>query len=627
MKYDFNENVRIQDDLYNYVNGKWLSKAKIPATDSSTGGFINIRNNVEKIMIRDLNKLVKKPSSDELLNRAVNLYSNILDESKRIKGLDYLLNKIDYLNNLNKDNFEDSLYYLYNNNYPLPFAIFVTEDMKDATKYVLALMGPNTILPDTTMYNTPNATNLLNVYKDMVAKILGKLGINNADDLINKTLEFDNKISKIVKSSEEWADYIKCYNPYSLDDINNYLNFDIKKLLMARFGKLTNEIIVFDPKFIENYKDLMSDFNLYLAWAKINLIINKVTYLSEEYRELASIYSRAIQGTSKLVELDKYAYRLVNAYYDEVLGIYYGKKYFGEEAKQDVINLVKNLIISYKNRLSQNTWLSKETINKAIIKLDKMELKIGYPDKINDKYYKLVFNPNNTLIEIIDDLNKIAKQISDEDLFKKVDRTIWVMSGNTVNACYNPSFNDITFPAAILQEPFYSINQTIEENYGGIGCVIGHEISHAFDNNGAQMDEFGNINNWWTEADYASFQEKTNLMVEQFDGLELPEGKVNGKLSVSENIADNGGIASSLESLKRVKPDADLKLFFINYARIWCQKSRPEFVKLLLTIDVHGPSYYRANMQVKNFNEFYEAFSVKETDKMYLEPNKRLIIW
>ena len=201
------------------------------------------------------------------------------------------------------------------------------------------------------------------------------------------------------------------------------------------------------------------------------------------------------------------------------------------------------------------------------------------------------------------------------------------MSGNTVNACYNPSFNDITFPAAILQAPFYSINQSIEENYGGIGCVIGHEISHAFDNNGAQMDELGNINNWWTEADYKNFQAKTQAMIEQFDGLPLEGAKVNGKLSVSENIADNGGVTSSLASIERIKPNCDLKPFFINYARIWCTKARPEYTKLLLTVDVHGPAYYRANMQVRNFPEFYKAFNIKETDKMYLDPAKRIIIW
>ena len=622
------DKIRIEDDLYNYVNGEWLKKAKIPADKPVTGGFIDLVDKVEKIMLKEFKSISKKPSNDHLLNKAVALYNKVLDEDSRLKGKDFLISKLKYLDNiLNKHDFSIALYYLYVNNYPLPFNIGVTEDMMDATKYCLCITGPQTILPDTTMYNTANEEALLSVYSQMVLQILAKLEIENKEELLAKTLSFDKKISKIVKSSEEWADYIKCYNPYSFKDVEDKLDCDFANLVVSRYGIPPVNVVVYDPRFLDNYQGLMTDYSEYVAWAKVNLILSNVAYLSEEFRNLAGIYSRALSGAKEMAKIDKYAYRLVNNYYDEPLGVYYGKKYFGPEAKADVISIVKNLIESYKHRLSKNDWLSKETIAKAIVKLDKMEIKIGYPDKVSNKYYLLAFSDNQSLIEIVDNLNKILIANRDEKLYKKVDRSEWVMSGNTVNACYNPSFNDITFPAAILQAPFYSIEQTIEENYGGIGCVIGHEISHAFDNNGAQMDELGNIKNWWTEEDYKNFQVKTEAMTKQFDGLELEGSKVNGKLSVSENIADNGGVASSIESLNRVKPDADFKAFFMNYARIWCQKARPEYTKLLLTVDVHGPAYYRANQQVKNFKEFYDAFNVKETDKMYLEPNERLIIW
>lgn len=628
MNYDFDETVRLEDDLYNYVNGKWISKAKIPADKPTTGGFINLQDGVEKTLLKDFKKYSQKLTKDELFNRALNLYNKAMNEDERIKGKSYLLDKANYLDNI-KDNtsFNEAVYYLYDNNYPLPFSMGVSEDMKDATKHALCLMGPHTILPDNSMYNTPNKEQLLNVYKEMALTILNKLEIPNALDLLNKTLEFDDKLSKIVKSSEEWADYIKAYNPYSINDLINYFDFNFKSLVVSRFGILPDTVIVYEPRFIENYKDLMSDYSLYQAWAKVSLILGNVSLLSEEFRDLAGTFNRAINGTTKMISKDKYAYRLASSYYDEVIGVYYGKKYFGEEAKADVISIVKNLITSYKRRLNENKWLSRQTIDKAINKLDKMAIKIGYPDTIDKRYYNFVFDLNAPLIEVVDNLNKIASAYADTKLYKPVDKSAWVMSGNTVNACYNPSFNDITFPAAILQAPFYSIKQTVEENYGGIGCVIGHEISHAFDNNGAQMDELGNINNWWTEEDYKNFQTKIDLMTAEFDGLPLAGATVNGKLSVSENIADNGGIASSLESLKRIKPDCDLKLFFFNYARIWCQKSRPEYTKLLLTVDVHGPSYYRANMQVRNFEEFYDTFNIKSTDKMYLAPEKRLVIW
>lgn len=628
MNYDFDETVRLEDDLYNYVNGKWISKAKIPADKPTTGGFINLQDGVEKTLLKDFKKYSQKLTKDELFNRALNLYNKAMNEDERIKGKSYLLDKANYLDNI-KDNtsFNEAVYYLYDNNYPLPFSMGVSEDMKDATKHALCLMGPHTILPDTSMYNTPNKEQLLNVYKEMALTILNKLEIPNALDLLNKTLEFDDKLSKIVKSSEEWADYIKAYNPYSINDLINYFDFNFKSLVVSRYGILPDTVIVYEPRFIENYKDLMSDYSLYQAWAKVSLILGNVSLLSEGFRDLAGTFNRAINGTTKMISKDKYAYRLASSYYDEVIGVYYGKKYFGEEAKADVISIVKNLITSYKRRLNENKWLSRQTIDKAINKLDKMAIKIGYPDTIDKRYYNFVFDLNAPLIEVVDNLNKIASAYADTKLYKPVDKSAWVMSGNTVNACYNPSFNDITFPAAILQAPFYSIKQTVEENYGGIGCVIGHEISHAFDNNGAQMDELGNINNWWTEEDYKNFQTKIDLMTAEFDGLPLAGETVNGKLSVSENIADNGGIASSLESLKRIKPDCDLKLFFFNYARIWCQKSRPEYTKLLLTVDVHGPSYYRANMQVRNFEEFYDTFNIKSTDKMYLAPEKRLVIW
>ena len=209
---------------------------------------------------------------------------------------------------------------------------------------------------------------------------------------------------------------------------------------------------------------------------------------------------------------------------------------------------------------------------------------------------------------------------------KPVDRTEWRMPGHMVDACYNPSANDITFPAAILQKPFYSLHQSASENLGGIGAVIGHEISHAFDNNGANFDENGNLKNWWKEEDFAAFQELTKDMIAQFDGIEFHGGKVSGELTVSENIADNGGMGVTLEIMHGL-PDADYRAYFKNWARVWCQKAREEYIQLLLASDVHSPTVLRANMQPRNFPEWYEAFGVTEQDQMYIAPDKRISIW
>lgn len=630
INHEFNDKVRLEDDLYSYVNGKWIENAVIPDDLPCTGGFIDLSVGVEKLMIEELNALSKQNKiDDELLNRAVNLYKKVLDNDSRKNGLNALLDKISLLDNI-KDNasFRSYLYYLYDNNYTLPFSLGVSIDSKDATKYCLTLSSPSLILPDATMYGSDSGNALLGVYKSMIKAILDKVGIQDSDNLINKTIAFDERLSKIVKTNEEWADYIKAYNPYEVSEVCSLLDWNLKDFIHSRFGKTPEKIIVADPRFLDNYKELMEGhYEEFSAWSKVLSLYSNIGYISEEFRELSSIYSNALSGAKAVTNIDKYAYRLTDRFYSEVLGVYYGKKYFGEEAKKDVISIVHNLIESYKHRLLNNTWLSKATIKKAILKLDTMFIKIGYPEKVEESYKHLVFSEDKSLYEIVEELSKIKSQYYDSLLFKEVDHSLWVMSGNTVNACYNPSFNDITFPAAILQRPFYSLFQSVEENYGGIGCVIGHEISHAFDNNGAQMDEKGNINNWWTKEDYEHFQEKTELMVKEFDSLQLNGNKVNGKLTVSENIADNGGITSSLESLHRIKPDADLKLFFINYARIWCIKQRPEYEKLLLTVDVHGPAYYRANMQVRNFDEFYQAFDIKEDDKMFLPKEQRVIIW
>ena len=251
---------------------------------------------------------------------------------------------------------------------------------------------------------------------------------------------------------------------------------------------------------------------------------------------------------------------------------------------------------------------------------------MGYPDTTSEIWSKLVFDANDSLYVIMSQLAKIRTQDNFDKLTKPVDRSEWVMPGHMVNACYEPCSDDITFPAAILQKPFYSLDQSISENLGGIGAVIGHEISHAFDNNGANFDEHGNLKNWWTEEDFAAFKALTQEMIDQFDGIEYHGGKVNGELVVSENIADNGGIAVTLEIMHTLK-DPDYKAYFINWAHVWRMKYKEEFIQFMLANDVHSPNVLRTNIPPRNFPEWYEAFGVTENDKMYIAPEKRINIW
>ena len=630
------KNIRIQDDLYTFVNQEKLDQLVIPDDMPTAGGFSDLHQNVEKVLMDDFKELEKSRAfNDANMEKAINLYAIAKNYKKRNKqGLKPILkdlNTIKSTNDLSLLNKRLKNFVL--NDYPLPFDFSVEVDMKDSNKHCLMMTGPGTILPDTTMYNpaNPNKDMMLNMWKSIAAQALSFTDLSDEDKelYLNDALAFDAIIATLVKSSEEWSEYVKIYNPYKVNKVNRLLApIKFKKVLKQLFNDVPSVIIVADPRFLENFKTLFNEenFSKYLHWAYIKFLLNKGTYLSEPLRDLSSAFRRALSGIAKGTEPVKFAYQLASGLFDQPVGYYYGVKYFGEEAKKDVINMVKEIIETYKLRVRNSDILCDQTKDKAILKLSTMKIKMGYPDKVEPLFDKFVVNKNDSLYKAVSNIRKIRLLDKMSKLYQPVDKTRWLMPAHMVNACYDPSSNDITFPAAILQAPFYSLKQSRSENLGGIGAVIGHEISHAFDNNGAKMDENGNINNWWTKEDFKKFAKKTKAMIQQFDGIELPWGKVNSALIVSENIADNGGMAVTLNIMKNMK-DANYEEYFLNWARIWCQKAKPEYQALLLTVDVHGPVILRTNMPPRNFEEWYQTFNVKKTDKMYIAPNKRLIIW
>ena len=419
------------------------------------------------------------------------------------------------------------------------------------------------------------------------------------------------------------------YNPTDSGKMAETLStIDLGAILTDLFGHIPATVVVTEPRYFDAFKTVFNKENLelYKHWAYVTGLLASCSYLTEELRDMGGMYMRAIMGVAKMQSIEKFAYNLASGMYSEPVGIYYGDKYFGEEAKKDITEIVYQIIDTYKNRIKTSDILGDETKEKAILKLSKMGVKMGYPDKVRAIFDKLVFNADESLFDIVLSLKAIKELDNYAKLNEPTDPTKWAMPGHMVNACYDPMVNDITFPAAILQAPFYSFKQTRSENLGGIGGVIGHEISHAFDSNGAKCDENGNINDWWTEDDFKRFDAKVEKMVEQFDGIELPWGKVNGRFIVSENMADNGGMAVTLDIMSRTK-GASYEEYFANWAKVWCEKAKPEFLTMLLSVDVHGPSILRANMPPRNFKEWYETFDVTENDKMYIEPDKRLIIW
>ena len=630
--------IRAQDNLYLYVNQEWIDKTVIPDDKPRVGGFADLDEDVEKLLIADFNKMAqgKLKFPDANVEKAVALFKLIKDTNKRneqgIAPLMDRLRKVEALSDIAQ--FNSSLSDLVTHRFSLPFDLGVEVDMKDSLHHCVMLTGPRAILPDVTYYKPEmeqQKNALLGVWQGMVAQLLQftDLSADQQAQYIKDALEFDAIIASLVKSSEEWSNYPAIYNPMSVDEVAKLLApVDFVKLLKDLFGKLPDKVIVAEPRFLNGFTKLFNadNFIKYKHWAYITEYVEATGLLSEQLREIGATYSKVLSGVVAIPSIEKQAYRIASSVFSEPVGIYYGKKYFGEKAKADVVDICKEIIETYKLRVSRNDFLSEQTKQKAIRKLDTIVIKMGYPDKCSELYDKLVFDANGSLFEAMESIRNIRMLDNLSKLYKDVDRSEWPMPGHMVNACYNPTSNDITFPAAILQAPFYSIKQSRSENLGGIGAVIGHEISHAFDNNGAKCDENGNLNNWWTEEDFKRFEQRTHAMIEEFDGIELPQGKVNGTFIVSENIADNGGMAVTLEMMSHLK-NADYQAYFCNWARVWCMKARPEYLQLLLSVDVHGPAELRANMQPRNFAEWYKAFGVTEKDGMYLAPEKRVTIW
>ena len=628
--------IRIQDDLYEYVNGDWLQEAVIPDDRPTIGGFATLAVDVENKMMGDIKDMAtgKLSTNIEAIDDALRLYNKVLDTNKRnqdgIKPLLPLLHKIQDIKNINDLN--ANIKELTSLGVSMPIDFGVCEDMNDANKYSFVVKGPNTILPDTTYYTNDQGQALLNVYSDMAKKLLAytNLSIMEQEQYLKDALVFDSLVDKEVKSNVEWADYVKNNNPMSIDDVNKYLApFDLKNYLQELYGlDAPSTIIVYDPKAIKEFNNYFNTdtFKAYVHWAYVDYLIKNASKLSEELKHLSTTYKRTLTGVAKDPEVEKEAYQLISSIYSEPLGIYYGEKYFGQEAKEDVTKMVKRIIETYQKRIKNNTFLEQQTKDKAILKLSKINLKIGYPDKIDEIYSKLKVNNEDSYFEASLKLRKVLIEDDLNKLLKPVDKNKWAMPGHLVNACYDPSRNDITFPAAILQKPFYSLSQSYSENLSGIGAVIAHEISHAFDNNGAHFDEDGNMNNWWTDKDLKAFEELTKKMIKQWDGIEFAGMKLNGELVVSENIADNGGMAVTIEIMHET-PNTNFEEYFKNWARIWCQKAKLEYTQYLLQNDVHSPVKLRTNMQIRNFKEWYDTFDVKESDKLYLKEEDRIIIW
>ncbi|EEJ71407.1 M13 family metallopeptidase [Lactobacillus ultunensis] len=629
---------RPQDNLYLAVNSEWLKKVKIPSDRSRIASFDNIDLDVEKKLMKDFADFAdgkKDVANVPNLKKAVELYKLARDFKRRnddgAKPIQADLSLLEGIRDFADFNLKAPD--LFKAAFALPFSFDVDADMKNTKINVLQFFGSSIFLPDTTTYKTDAAKKLLEVLQKQSVNLLKMAGVaeDQAEKYVGDAMKFDDKVSKVVKSSEEWADYPAMYNPTSIEDFEKKItNFKIDYFLKEALGEVPDRVIVAEPRFLDHFDELINEdnFDEIKGWLIVKFINNVGSYLSQDFREAAFPFSQALSGQPELSSQEKQAYHLANGIFSEVVGVYYGQTYFGEKAKKDVEDMIHKMLDVYEKRINENSWLSEQTKQKAIVKLRALILKIGYPDKIEEIYDRLKVVPASEGGSLYSNARAAqAEQVkyNVEKLHKPVDRTVWLMPGNLVNACYDPQRNDLTFPAAILQAPFYDLKQDRAENFGGIGTVIAHEVSHAFDNNGAQFDEFGNMKNWWTDEDYAEFKKRTQAEIDLFDGIKYGPVTLNGKQIVSENIADQGGLTAAVEANKG--ENGDMKKLFENFARIWANKQLTESIKTQVSVDVHAPGPERANVQSQCQEEFYKAFDVKEGDGMWLDPEKRVVIW
>ncbi|MDD1401842.1 M13 family peptidase [Limosilactobacillus reuteri] len=630
-------NELIKDDLYEAVNGEWLKTAKIPDDKPATGGFNDLVDDIDKQLMDDFDAYAegKEKSEDSRFNEMIKLYrlAKKFDWRKKVgpQPLKRMLASVENLNSY--EDYQSQWKNWILAGMPSPISFDIDADMKNATVYALFASSPSLILPDKSYYEAEKKAQhdqLLQLWSSMVEALMDKLGYSKeeAKKIIDDAIKFDALLAPNVKSAEEAADYSKMYNPQTVAELAGATDqLDIAAIIKQLVGEEPEKVIVTEPEYFKALNKILQDnFELFKNWALIRVIRENASYLDDEMREINGRYGRALSGSKKPVSQRKFAFYLARDMFSQVAGDYYGKKYFGPQAKADVHHMVEQMIKVYKGRLTNNQWLSKDTRDKAILKLDKLGIQVGYPDKIPALYDQFKVDEEESLIANLNQLIVTANK----ELFSRwntpVDRMRWEMSAATVNAYYHPFKNIIVFPAAILQAPFYSLKQSSSQNYGGIGAVIAHEISHAFDNNGSLFDEFGNLNNWWTDEDSAHFKQLAQKMIDEFDGIPFAGQKVNGKLTVSENIADAGGLSCALEAAK-TEADFNAQEFFINWATIWRMKATEQYMQLLLSIDVHAPQKLRANIQAENLDDFYTVFDIKPGDEMYRAPEDRVHIW
>lgn len=633
------ETPSLKDDFYEAVNAEWLAQAEIPSDAAEVSVFSEMGDQVQDVLKADFAAMLngEKDVPEDLVD-FIELYRLAADyETRNALGAEPIkpyLERIEALDGM--DALRESLPEMILDGLPMPFTLGVMADLADASVNAL-YMGPCSLFLSVKDYYLDDATRtaLQSVYGQMSQNLLVMAGKTEeeAGEIVSQALAFDESLAAYNRTAQESSDTTASYNPRPLAELDEQVeNFDLTALLGTLMEDVPETVIVTDPAYFEALDELVNDetFPQMKSWMLVAMVNAVAPYLSDDFRVQAAAFSLALSGAAEPTGAEEAAYNVAMGVFSEVVGIYYGKTYFGEEARQDVQAMVEQIVDVYRQRLTENEWLSDETREMAIRKLDHMSVHVGYPDEARPMYALLKTVPASEGGTLVDNMMAYTRASAEYVLGlcgQPVDRSEWPLSANTVNAMYTLTNNSINFPAAILQEPFYSLDASASANYGALGAVIAHEISHAFDPNGSKFDENGSLANWWTEEDLAKFEELSQAMIEEFDGLPFAGGTVNGTLTVTENVADAGGLSCALEALKQTEDEPDLEAFFTSWARAWRNKATEAYMNMKLTIDVHAPSKLRANIQVQNLDDFFTTFGIDEGDGMYRAPEDRVSIW
>ena len=632
------KNATVASNFYQAVNKEWLLKAKIPVDSPSIDSFYTLDEDVKGKLKKDIKNLGEGKETSDItgMSEFITFYKAASDYKQREKdGLEPLkpyLKEIEDIKDVN--DLASKSASLTDKGIPLPFGYDVGTNAENTSQKQIQLSPPSILLPDVSIYkDEASKKQYLTPIETATQKALEMLGYSekNSKRIVKEALEFDEIIAKYSLSNEEMSESKNLVHPKTAEEINAYSgSFKLYDVIKGIMGRDLETINVPNTKYFENYSKVVNqdNFSKIKSWILVQEAMAASNSLTEDYRLNFQSISMAIMGTQKPVSKEDTVYQMSVNLFSDVMSVYYGRKYFGEEAKTDVTGMIDKIKNVYRGRLQQNDWLTEGTRNKAIEKLDKMKVFVGYQEDVDPGTKELHLDSNKSFFELSEDIAQFGKRYTIDHFDDPIDKNKWSGSAFDINAYYNPESNSINFPAGILQAPFYDKNQSTEKNYGGIGVVIGHEITHAFDSNGADYDENGDMHNWWTKADTKAFDKRIKAFEDQWNGLEIYGTKVNGKLTVTENVADAGGLSSTLQVLKTEMTKPNLKDYFENYADIWKQKASLQYNKYTMVQDVHAPNELRVNQQLKNLPEFYEAYpQIKEGDAMYLAPSKRISLW